>query len=123
MKKMLVIALLLGFVCAGNVLADEFVGGDLTVIDMTIWESQSCGTGGCGEVIRPCDVFFNFVTDSRQEYFFFGTAYGTQLNLALWKAALDGVTVDALLRYTIIPLVIDIVWVNWPGPIQSPTAG
>jgi hypothetical protein len=117
MRKILVIVFIFGFVCAGNVLADERVSGDLTVLDMTVWESQMCNTAGCGEAIRSCDVFFNFVTDSQQEYFFFGTAFGNALNLALWKAALDGVTVDARLRYSIIPLVIEIEWINGPGRI------
>ena len=115
MKKILMIVFIIGFVSVGTSFADEFVGGDLTVVDMTIYESEPCATEGCGENIRACEVFFNFLTDNGQRYFLFGEAYGTQLNLALWKAALDRVTVDAYLRYTIIPLFIDIVWVSWPS--------
>jgi Na+/H+ antiporter NhaA len=111
MKKILMIAFIIGFVCVGNALADEYVSGSLTVLDMTIYESQPTPN----DVIVPCQVYFNFYTDSGQEYFLFADAYGTQLNLALWKAALDGVTVRSMLRYTIIPLVIDIAYVNWPA--------
>ena len=115
MKKILMIALIIGFFCVGNAFADEFVGGDLQVVDMTIYESEFCDDGQCGETIRACEVFFNFLTDNGQRYFLFGEAYGTQLNVALWKAALDGVIVDAYLRYTIIPLEIDIAWISWPS--------
>ena len=115
MKKILMITLIIGFFCVGNAFADEFVYGDLSVVDMKIFESEFCEDGQCGENIRPCEVFFNFLTDNGQPYFLFADAYGTQLNLALWKAALDGVTVRACLRYTIIPLVIDIAWVEWPA--------
>jgi hypothetical protein len=120
MKKILMIFFIIGFVFVGNALADEFVSGTLTVLDMTVWESQQCiDLGNCGEAIRACDVFFNYVTDSDQEYFLFASAHGNALNGALWKAALDGVPVRSTLRFIIQPLVIDIVNVTW-GRIVSP---
>ena len=105
MKKVLMIALIIGFVWAGNAVADEFVFGDMTVLNMRIFDNDD----------QPCDVIFFYVTTSGQEYTLFGDAVGTQLNLALWKAALDGVVVEALLRYRITPLFINIEYVEWPA--------
>ena len=114
MKKILIIALIIGFACVGNALADESVYGDLTVQWMTINESTQVDGF---EVIEPCTLRFHFITAwSDQEYWLTANALGTQLNLALWQAAVDGVTVKALLKYKIYPFKCDIMYVTYNAP-------
>lgn len=116
MKKTLIIAFIIGFVCVGNALADEYVSGWLTVTDMTVHEAINPPTND--EVIVDCDVNFIFITDSlvQQEYDLSGTAFGNALNIALWTANLMAQTVYSELRYNIFPFSCAIMNATYPTP-------
>lgn len=105
MKKILIIAFIIGFVFAGNALAELEVGGTLEVLEMTIYEATN--PDEADEIIQICDVTFRFVTDQppgeEQTYVLEGTAFGNAINNALWDAALWGFTPYAVLQYSLPP--------------------
>jgi hypothetical protein len=83
MKKVLMIGLAVAFIFIGtNALADEPICGDMLVNHIRLYESDANDVP-----TAPCDVQFTFTTDQGQgPYQLAGTAFGTQLNLALLKA-------------------------------------
>ena len=116
MKKVLIIALILGFVGVGNAVADEDIAGFCFWTYIQIYESQPCGTGefDCGERIQACDVDFTFFTPNGQVYELTGTAYGTALNLAILKALNFGETTSCRLTYRFVPgFDIEVDWVDF----------
>ena len=116
MKKVLMFALIIGFVWVGNAVADEHIAGRCFINYIQIYESQPCGTGelDCGERIRACDVEFTFFTPNFQEYILFGRAYGTALNLAILKALNFQEEISCRLTYQFVPgFDIEIDWVDF----------
>ena len=87
MKKVLMIALIIGFVFAGNAFADEYIYGFCRMDSIRIYDSERCADDfECGERIQACYVEFFFLTyPNGQFYRLDGFAYGTALNLALLK--------------------------------------
>jgi hypothetical protein len=119
MKKILTIALIVGFVFAGTAYADFFVTGDMWINEMTVFESEECSSDGCGENIRACVLeifFYHYGIDGTQEYTLpLVEAWGTALNIALWTAHLDHEWTTARLRYSLKPYWVEIVSVNYPS--------
>ena len=113
MKKILIIAFIIGFVFAGNALAEMEIGGTLTVLDMTIYEATNPNVAD--EVIEDCEVSFAFETDQLfpQYYTLDGTAFGNAINNALWDAHLMGISPYAVLQFSLDPLYINIHSVNY----------
>lgn len=113
MKKILIIAFIIGFVFAGNALAELEIGGTLTVLEMTIYEATN--PDEADEIIENCEVSFAFETDQvvPQFYVLDGNAFGNAINNALWDAHLWGVSPYAVLQFSLPP--------NWYVDIHSIT--
>jgi hypothetical protein len=125
MKKILTIALIVGFVFAGTAYADFYVDGNMEIIEMTIYEAELCKGDYCPqEVIRACELEIFFVHEGQegiQEYFLEVKAYGNALNNALWVSRIVEEPLDARLRYSLLPYWVEIVKITAPfTPIVVP---
>lgn len=118
MKKVLIIGLILGFFCAGNALADEYIYGRCEINWMEIYESYPCFEG-CGDLNRPASVQFTFYTPNDQVYELWGDAYGDQLVGAILKAGNWGENISCRLTYRFVQgFDITINWVDFNFPFD-----
>lgn len=127
MKKVLAIALILGFVWAGNAVADEHIYGFCFVDQIKVYEAFPCRIPEvCGvESIRACSVGLDFLTRNRQQWDLVVTAYGNALNLALLKMWNEDLRVPCRLTYSLdfdgdeLEIEAEIDWVFFGGQLPD----
>ena len=112
MKKLFLVAMMATFMIFGasSAFADMSFEADICLISICVYESDPMtDVPALGEVVlgqtvftlpgTPCDIVATVFDDFGQEFEITGTAFGTQLNLALLKAWNENLRIRALIGF------------------------